>query len=45
VPGKPAAAEAEEIARAINAESWEPMAGTVKRLCTAVPLFLRLARP
>ena len=39
VPRKPAAAEAEPIARAINAEPWEPMAGMVKRLCPRCRYF------
>jgi hypothetical protein len=36
---KPAAVEAEEVARAINAEPWEPMAGMVKRLCPRCRYF------
>ena len=39
MPRKPAAAEAEEIARAVNAEPWEPMAGMVKRLCPRCRYF------
>jgi len=39
MPQKPAAAEAEEIARAINAEPWEPMAGMVKRQCPQCRYF------
>jgi hypothetical protein len=33
MPRKPAPDEAEAIARAINAEPWEPMTGMVKRQC------------
>jgi hypothetical protein len=33
MPRKPAAAEAEATARAINAEPWEPPLGMVKRQC------------
>ena len=40
MPQKPAAAEAEEIARAINAEPWEPLAGMVKRQCPRCRYFL-----
>jgi len=39
MPRKPAAAEAEEIARAINAEPWEPPAGMVKRQCPQCRYF------
>jgi hypothetical protein len=39
MPRKPAPAEAEEVARAINAEPWEPMAGMVKRLCPQCRYF------
>jgi hypothetical protein len=39
MPGKPAAAEAEAAARAINAEPWEPMAGMVKRQCPRCRYF------
>jgi hypothetical protein len=39
MPRKPAPAEAEEAARAINAEPWEPMAGMVKRQCPQCRYF------
>jgi hypothetical protein len=39
VPKKPAAAEAEETARAINAEPWEPFPGMVKRQCLRCRYF------
>jgi hypothetical protein len=39
MPRKPAAAEAEEIARAVNAEPWEPMPGMVKRQCPQCRYF------
>ena len=39
MPGKPAPAETEEIARAINAEPWEPMLGMVKRQCPQCRYF------
>jgi hypothetical protein len=39
MPRKPAPAETEEIARAINAEPWEPMGGMVKRQCPRCRYF------
>ena len=39
MPRKPAAAEAEEIARAINAGPWEPFPGMVKRQCPRCRYF------
>jgi hypothetical protein len=39
MPRKPAAAEAEATARAINAQPWEPILGMVKRQCPECRYF------
>ena len=39
MPRKPAATEAEEIARAVDAGPWEPMPGMVKRQCPQCRYF------